>query len=502
MSTSDDDLYCFHPFRLDPLRRLLSVDGRTIPVSSKAFETLLVLLKNGGRVVTKSELLAAVWPDTVVEENNLTQSVSALRKALGEPRREHRYIVTVTGRGYCFVAPVVRIPRDECVPPAPAEAVEEPTREVRQGTFVGRGSYAVATAAAIVAFAAFVFSVWAWLSSNSRVGVSNGPVAASGRTATSDHLDARKAREAYLRGRYFWNKRTTEGLGKAVDSFREAVGVDPAFAPAYAGLADTYSLLARREEDDSARQDLFGKAKAAAERAVVLNDALAEAHTSLALIREVCDGDYGEAEREYLRAIGLDPTYATSYHWYAELLVLVGRYDEAGEAIRRAHELDPLSLAINVSLGECLISARRYDEAIAHLQRTLELAPDFPVTHYTLGIALEQKGLFEEAIAEFEKARGDSRHAVAIDAAIAHVYALSGRDMEAARLAAQLVQNGSEIDEYDRAILELGLRHPDRAAESLRKARASTSEVLRMMRIDPRLDELRRDDRYRPVFEG
>ena len=210
--------------------------------------------------------------------------------------------------------------------------------------------------------------------------------------------------ELYLRGRYHWNKRTPEDLRRALTEFSQAIARDPTFAPAYAGLADTYTLMGyfyHLIPFDEARV----KARAAAMRALELDDSLAEAHMSMAGVLEHAQWDWAGAEREYQRAIQLDPNYASAYHWYANNLSIRDRHDEAISRGKRAVELDPLSPIVHVALGHAYYLAERYDEAIGQMKRALEIEPSFANAHQFLGQVYARKGLDVEAVAEFRQSR-------------------------------------------------------------------------------------------------
>ncbi len=212
------------------------------------------------------------------------------------------------------------------------------------------------------------------------------------------------AYEAYLKGRYFWNKRTADGLKKAIDYFNQAIEKDPSYAPAYAGLADSYALLGDWEYGVLAPKEAYPKAKAAATKAIELDSTLGEAHISLAFCLDGYDWDWESAGREFRRGIELNPGYATGHHWYAWHLTALGRNGEAVAEIKKAESLDPLSLIISADLAEELLIAHRYDEAITQSRKTMDLDPRFAVAHYELGQAFVQKHMYNEAIAELQKA--------------------------------------------------------------------------------------------------
>ena len=245
-----------------------------------------------------------------------------------------------------------------------------------------------------------------------------------------------EAYELYLKGRFFWNKRTGQDLKTACDYFQQAIAIDPNYATAYAGLAESYILIPLF--DAGSPQHYFPKAKAAAERAIELQETSAEAHTALALLFCFSDVDFSQSEKEFKRAIELNPNYATAHHWYGNaLLVALGRFNEAISENKRAVELDPLSLIINADLGSTFMLARQYDQAIAQLQRTLTLDNKFGYTHWNLGQALYLKGDTAAAIAEYQKARtlDDDPQIVAL---LARAYADTGQKDQALELVREL----------------------------------------------------------------
>jgi TolB-like protein len=221
------------------------------------------------------------------------------------------------------------------------------------------------------------------------------------RQLTKRYTENAEAYQLYLRGRYFWNKRTSDGIRKSIDYFNQAIEKDPAYALAYAGLADAYVVLPSYSQASS--KETYPKAKAAAIRALALDDSVAEAHTSLAMIRFWYDWGAG-AEPEFKRALELNPNYATGHHWYALYLSAMGRHDEAIAEMKRAQELDPFSIIINAESGLPYLYARRYDEAITRFQKAIEMDPNFAFAHNALAVAYERKGRYQEAIAEEQKA--------------------------------------------------------------------------------------------------
>jgi TolB-like protein/tRNA A-37 threonylcarbamoyl transferase component Bud32/Flp pilus assembly protein TadD len=309
-----------------------------------------------------------------------------------------------------------------------------------------------------------------------------------------------EAYEAYLRGRYFWNKRTEEAVKKAIEFFGQALEKDPAYALANTGFADCYCLLG--VYGFLASKEAFPRAKAAATRALELDETCAEAHTSLARVKADYEWDWHGAEGEYKRAIELNPNYATAHHWYSDYLINMGRHDESIAEIKRARELDPLSLIINANVGGALKDARRYDEAIKELRKTLEMDPNFAVAHWYLGQAYEQKAYYEEALAEHRKAlvlSGGSAYAVA---ALGYTYAAAGKRGEALKMLLQLkgLWKTRSVAPYEIARIYVGLGEKEEAFAWLQKAADVHDGPMNLLKIDPALDSLRSDPRFQDLL--
>jgi TolB-like protein/DNA-binding winged helix-turn-helix (wHTH) protein/Tfp pilus assembly protein PilF len=243
-----------------------------------------------------------------------------------------------------------------------------------------------------------------------------------------------QAYEAYLKGRYFWNKRTADSLKTAKDYFNQAIAEDPSYAQAYSGLADTYALLGDWQYAVMSAKEALPKAKAAATKALELDNTLGEAYISLAFCLDGFDWDLQSADREFQQGIRLSPNYATAHHWYAWHLSLVGRYNEAIAEMRRAESLDPLSLIINADLAELLLIAHSYDQSIEQSRKTIAMDPNFALAHNQLGQAYLQKQMPIEAITELQKAVELSGGSPTCTANLARAYAASGRRNEAVRL--------------------------------------------------------------------
>ena len=308
------------------------------------------------------------------------------------------------------------------------------------------------------------------------------------------------AYQAYLRGRFFWNKRSEPALRKAVEYFDEAITKDGTYAPAYAGLADSWALLASNSYDAVPPREAMPRAKAAALRAVELDGGLAEAHTSLAYVRMAYDWDLPGADREFQQAIRCNPGYATAHHWRAHCYLAGGRIDAAFAEMRQALKLDPLSLPVNVGVGWCSYFARRYDEAITQYRKTLELEPDFALAHQTLGMALVEKHDYRDAIAEFQRAVTLSGGAPSAIASLGYACAVAGSKADAEAQLARLVELSQRryVPAIYMALVYLGLRDGQRFSSWLSKAREERSEYLIYYRFDPNFDAVRTDPLFRP----
>ena len=308
-----------------------------------------------------------------------------------------------------------------------------------------------------------------------------------------------RAYELYLKGRFQWNKRNAEGLYKAIEYFNQAIEIDPQYALAYAGLADVYNLL-----DIWAglpTKETFPRARAAAEKALSIDDQLAEAHTSLAYAIHTYEWDWAAAEREYRRAIELNPNYATAHQWYAEFLTAVGRFDEAEREGSKALALDPMSPIINAVVAWNRTMARRYDAAIEQGLRTTQLFPDFMAGHAYLGLAYLESGRGKEALQSLERAR-QLLDITVIRTWVARAEAASGHRAEAERMLREIEARGKSeyLPSYYMAALYAHLGHRDRALRELERAKAERTGAMVWLNVDPALDVLRpiADTRTKP----
>lgn len=638
MSEQTSDFYEFGRFRVKSDERVLRRGEDLVPLTPKAFDILLTLLENDGRIVNKDDLMKKVWPNTFVEEGNLTQNVSLLRKALGESANGPQFIETVPRRGYRFVAPVNRVAENgqdhvienaaELPTQLPTNAQEtQPSGKARsisdsgRWTSLSRRLPAVALTLAIVLAA--VAGV-AYLSARNKAGASpnaiqsiavlpfvddsvdgdaeflddeiaaslvnsltklpklrvvprsvmvtykgrnvdprqvgqelnvravvTGRVHRRGDTISiqadlidldsvsqiwGQHYERRlsdillvqeeisrdifenlrlklnveeqkqlEAYRLYLKGRNAWNKRTREGMQQGIDFFQQAINADPNYAAAYAGLADCYNMQVIYGVDSP--RDGFPKAKAAAVKALEMDETLAEAHTSLAFIKFRWDRDRVEAEREFLLAIKHKATYAPAHQWYSSYLVALERFDEAIAEAKRTAELEPLSFTGSSHLGWILYLAGRNDEAIAQCTKILNLDPNsFPARRY-LGLAYEQKGMYAQAIDEFQKGVKISGSPLML-ALLGHAYAVSGKTKEARQVLSDLhdlsesreAESRRYVSPYTVAAIHAGLGDKDQAFKWLEQANEERDVWLMNLKVDPVFAKLRSDKRFQDLL--
>ncbi len=572
-------MYHFDPFRLDAGRRLLMRGNEVVSIPPKAIEMLLLLVRHKGEVLDKESLMKGLWPDTIVEETNLTVIISALRKALEETRAEHRYIVTIPGHGYCFVAEVseagegakprrlngqskqLSVKSIAVLPFKPLggdekdsylglgmadalitklgnfrEIIVRPTNAVVRYAGPGHDLTAVGRELDVEALIdgriqrtddrvrVTVQLIWVtdaaplWSEKfderftnifDLQDTISEAVARALMLKMTEDkkqvakrYTDNLEAWQLYLKGRHFWNQRTAQGYRRAIECFEQATGIDPGYALAYAGLADSYQLLGGADGTVPPRE-VFPKAKAAAARALEIDCTLAEAHTSLARVSITYDRDWPAAERGFKQAIELNPNYTLAHMWYANYLAATGRFDDANTQISLAVKLEPLSVMFGVDAGMISYFARQYDRAIEQIQNALELDQNFWPGHWYLGWVYEAKGLYPEALSEFERAALLSGNHADLAADIGHVYALLGRKGEARKVIENLIKRSKDgyVSAYALALICVGLGDTDQALAWLQKGSADHYWQMNFLKIDPRFDSLRVDPRFAGVLQ-
>ncbi len=672
----------FGEFRLYPTEQQLLREGMPVPLAPKAFDILLYLARNSGRLVKRETLMEAIWPDSFVEETNLTVNISLLRKAL--EREGQPYIETVPRKGYRFTAevteceeeePTLRTSNENVTPAAaqdfsgtgaatatakaPEEAAARPMIPVSaSGTELPRiaaaeaatgamspavGTWSDAAGAArwkVSAIRIALFSVamlvivgglfyylvhWKArqtvsasersiailpfrpleaapqdeylgmgltdalitrlgtlhkiivrpIGSVRRYAQSDDPLAAGRQLAVQSVLEGTIQRDLqhdqvrvtvrllrvadgevlwanqfdqkftdmfsvedsisqqvadkltinlsgdeqkqllrpftgnsdayqlYLKGRYYWNKRTVDGVKQSIDYFQRAIQSDPNYALAYAGLADSYTLAGSYGYSILPPEQAMPKAEAAAARALELDGSLAEVQTSLAYITFTYDWDYPRAEQEFKRAIALNPLYDTAHHWYSHELMALGRPDEALAEARRALQLSPADTVMNEHLGWTYLMARDYDRAIQSAKKALEIDPDFLLAHRVLGMAYQYKGQNDLAIAESQRGVELSKNDPVAKAFLARAYAAAGKTGEATKIVNELVELAksqyvppAEIGETFAA-----LGRKDEAFQWLNKAADERAAALVYMKVAQVFDPLRSDARFQDLLK-
>jgi serine/threonine-protein kinase len=311
------------------------------------------------------------------------------------------------------------------------------------------------------------------------------------------HTASAEAYELYLKGRFYWNKRTAEALLKSVEYFNQAIEKDPNYALAYAGLAEAHIVLPFYSGVST--HDSYPKAKTAARRALELDPSLAEARTALAAALMDYDWNLAESNKEFERAIQLNPNYPNSHHWYArENLTIMGQHDRAIAEMHRAQELDPLSLIINANLGKAYFNARRYDEAIRQLLKTIEIDSNFFVAHHYLGSAYAMKGANTEALASYQKARQLNENDAHVVALLGRHYAVTGDRAKATEAITQLKSMSTQryVADYNFALIYAALGEKNKAFESLEKSFQSHTIDMLTLHYDPLIDNLRSEPRF------
>ena len=311
-----------------------------------------------------------------------------------------------------------------------------------------------------------------------------------------------EAYQFYLRGRYFWNKRTSDGIKQAIEHFQQSIERDPNFALGYVGLADSY--IALTFYNFAAPHETMPKAKESAIKALALDNTLAEAHVSLAHILMNYDWNWSAAETEFKRSIELRPDYATAHEWYAiHYLTATGRLKEAVQEMKKALELEPASLVMNTFMGATLYYAGRYDEAIDQCRRTIEMDPNFAVAHWHLGLAYEEKQALDAASEEFKKAISLSGGSPLMRAALSRVYAQSQKKHGANEMLDKLNELSKQqyVSPYEVATIYIALGNNEQAFQLLEEAYAEHSFHLVYLNVSPQFKSVRSDPRFQDLVQ-
>jgi DNA-binding winged helix-turn-helix (wHTH) protein/TolB-like protein len=615
MADTGTHWYEFGPFRLDVRARRLLRNGEPLPLTPKDFEILVLLVTNRKRVVTKAELMTTLWPESFVEEANLTQHIFTLRRALGDQSNGKPYVETIPRSGYRFAAEVRTATPDNESPALPASSARPgpSSTAARSRTaaavlvitalslalaYTGMqdrwrlttgASGAIGSAHRVVAV--LPFATWETGAQDGFLGIGladalimrlarvqaltvrptnavrryagthdavkagrelkvqavlDGSIQRDGNTlrvtaqlisvsdgapiwtatfdtvwtnifsvqdaisqqladALSLKLTANEQRglrkrdtesaegyEAYLKSRYFWNKRTADGYLKGIQYAKEAIARDPGYALAFAALADSYALIGSLPTASLSRDQAMALARAAATTAISLDDTLAEAHTSLAFVKMHYDQDWDGADRAFRRAIELNPSYPTAYHWYAFCLTATRRHQEAIAAITRARELDPLSLIISTDVAEVHYYARQYDRAIEQARQTLEMDSEFPLARRVLALALQEQGHYEAALAQMRLVGPEQG-----SGSLGHLYAAAGQPARARAILKDILDRSRQQYgwTYEVGLIYAGLGDTERALTYLERSRQERQGLI-LLAVDPHFDRLQTHPRF------
>ena len=632
MEEPREHIYAFGDFRVDPLKRLLiKGDSEQVPLTPKVFDTLLYLVENSGKVVSKDELMREIWADTIVEENNLSQNISVLRKILGEKRGEHRFIATVPGRGFKFVAEVQEL--------QPAHAPDEPVdfreglsqidevdaedraNESQRQLAPALNARRFALSGLVVLFVLGAIGLYTWLGRASAIpegpiktfavlpfkpliaenrnealelgmaetlisklsnseetivrpldavrravsanpdslaigrelavqAVLEGSIQTSGeririsarlfRTSdgkqlwtgqfdekftdifsvqdsiseqvagalkvrlsnkqTKPYTENVEAYQLYMKGRFHMLNAVESETDLGISYLQQAIEADPNYALAYAGLAD--ALRGRSVGGEMPSIDFFPKAKAAANKAIEIDDTLAEGHANLAHILFWYDWDWNAAENEYKRALELNPNSPDALQFYAHFLSCMGRHAEALAKIKLARELDPLNLRINALEGMFLLHAGRTDEAVASLQKTLQLNANHRLANMFAARAYIEKGMFSEAVDATRKARETFAGSEPI-AYGAFALAKAGKLAECRAELAELLKLSQTryVYPYNLALVYNALGEKDKVFEILEKGFAEKDPRMVFLKVEPKWNNLRSDPRFDALMQ-
>jgi DNA-binding winged helix-turn-helix (wHTH) protein/Tfp pilus assembly protein PilF len=510
-SSSPGGVLRFGVFQINLAARELRKHGVRVRLPGQPFSILSLLLEKPGEVVTREEMRQRLWAaDTFVDfEHGLNSAIKKLRAALGDSPDNSRYVETIPRLGYRFIAPVAQVstavPSDvpvnaDFVEPA-VTAERAPKQEFPNPFGLPRPRFRAALVIlAIVATG--VYFTWSRLHGAARAKdkVAGGPESSKPVSQPLSSAKSVAAHELYLKGIYFWNKRTVAGFEQAIGYFQQATTADPNNAPAFAGLANSYTLLSAYS---SASSTLYiPQARAAAKRALELDEHLAEAHAAMALLVQNHDWDWKTSEKEYRRAIELDPNYATAHQWYAEHLMWQGRFAEALKESERAQQLDPLSLIIATDYGAILYFSRQYDRAIEQFQSVLRKDPSFGRAAGLITFAHVEKGMFAQALAGPEKSRhlyGDGPYDWMM---LAYIYGREGQ-LERARSELAKLEKMSQHEQAGPEFMlwaHLGMGNKEEALADLERAYSEHCSLLTTLKVEPGLDPLRSDPRFQDLL--
>ena len=511
----------FGLFEADLRQRSLTKGGVRVRIQEQPFQILSLLIERHGEIVTREELQQKLWPaDTYVAfDDGLNTAVKKLRVALGDSSDNPRFIETIPRRGYRFLVPI-----SFAEPFLPQQTSSESADSATDGTGstvrpaqtglerphhldspegqsprVRRSRLAVVLIAAGIVLASAIV-IWR---RGSIVRAFSGSVSSgTGLTSQADAtgLPNPRAREEYLQARNYWAQRTAEALTKAVDHYKAAIEFDPHYAEAYAGLANCYvvmPLLSAVPADDA-----YSKARQAADKAVALGDSVAQAHLAAAEVRLYLDWNFPVAEKEFRRAVELDPGDPQAHQWYAEFLSLMSRHQEAVAQIQSALRLDPSSMIIHHQAGQIFRTARMYTEALEEFRRALMIQPNFGPSYAAMALVYRVQGRYLESVEALERANGywdPGGTAVKDLQLVADAYRTGGKE---AFLRAELVfHDGHPGPDYDAAKLFGLLGEREKTLHWLQQSLASRRPEILNLRNDPEFDSFRADPEFEDIVK-
>lgn len=468
-------LYVLGPYELDAQRLLLMQAGQPIALGPKVVETLLALVERRGEVMTKDALLDRIWPDGYVEEANLAQNIYVLRKTLAL-HWNCKPIETIPRRGYRLSAPVTVF--DGTGEQRPSLQLVSPSQAKRDGSL--RIRWVALAAAAVVSLA----------------------IAGTARLAPASNTHAvalgAAAAQSYALGRYYWNLRTPQGLAKSIPYFKDVIERAPGSAVGYAALADVYMIRAESSCHAVARRCTdIALAKSYIARALKADPNSAEAHTANALALETVDEKYAAAEDEYRKAIALDPKYPLAHQWYGTSLLLSGHMGEARHELEAAVALEPIATAANAWLGIEAYFDHRYAASVTYNRLALDLSPRRMDSALLLGLSQEQLGEYKGALQSFRRFAGTCKCKVQARLLEAALYARMGRRAVALETINSTIANARDLPMDEVAIAFIALGDNDRALSYMRKVHFKDHAEKLFLALDPRLDPVRSDARFR-----
>ena len=574
-------IYEFHGFRLEEAQLRLLYQDQPVPLKPKILDLLLFLVKKRGHLIAKDELMREIWPDAIVEENNITVSMSILRKTLGEARDNRQFIETVPRRGYRFVAEVTELSEllhaSESDPSIHIEPEEDPIDSLAVIPMEGPDKdfnveylsdgitesiinmlsripkLRVLACSTVFRFkgkdvdpqhVGQLLNVKAVMMirvirlgdkliiRSELVNVADGSqlwgeqynrnpsdilaIQEEIARAITESLKFKLTRDdqirlstrstynseaynLYLRGRYFWNKYSKDWVLKAIEVFKQAIAIDSNYALAYCGLADAYFRLSNVHFDP---REVLPLAKEAALKAVEIDENLAEAHSSLGLVKVYYDYDWDGAEYEFRKALKLNPDLVLAHQRFGSYLTFMGRFEESNRHYRTALDLDPFSLQINMNVATTYYLRGEYERAIKHLKKTTELEPNYMPTLFVLGCVYIQQGRLEEAIDQFQLIYKLDDEAYLALGFMGYAHALAGQRAEAETLLSVLqeIAQRKYVSPYSMLVIHVGLGPENRVFELLEKLYEEGNDWLVWLKVSPELRFLRDNPRFKNLM--